>query len=87
MTFPDPFEKPETFAEDPEDTQVKVAPVTSEVSTILVMSDEQMVCARGEVVSAGPGLMVITTLDGVPEQPLADGVTMYVAVSVLLLVE
>ena len=55
--------------------QTKVVPVTLLVRTTEVAVPEQIVCDAGVAVATGVGFTVITTVLGVPAQPLAVGVT------------
>lgn len=45
------------------------------VRAIAVAVPEQIVCDPGVAVATGMGLTVMTTVSGVPAQPLAVGVT------------
>lgn len=58
----------------------KVAPVTFPLSVIAVVLPEQIVCVDGVAVTTGIGFTVTVTVIGVPEQPFASGVIVYVAV-------
>jgi len=53
-------------------------PATLEVRIIFVVPPEQIDDDRGEFVTIGIGLTVTITTKGVPSQPLALGVTVYV---------
>lgn len=60
--------------------QLKVVPVTLLLKEMAVVLPEQIVCAVGVAVAAGIGFTVMVTVIGVPGQPFADGVMVYVAV-------
>jgi hypothetical protein len=79
MVFPDPAAAPVT---DPDvaTVHVNVEPPTLLVNEIAVVLPEQIVALSGVAVATGNGSTVITTVIGVPGQPLAVGVIMYVAV-------
>jgi len=68
--------------------QVNVLPLTVELSAMLVAVALQIVCEEGVADPTGIGLTVTTEVMAVPEQLLAIGVIVYVAVpDVLLLFE
>ena len=73
MADPEAADAPET----PDCTTVhaKVVPVTVLLRAIDGAVPEQIVWDTGVAVATGMGLTVITTGTGVPEQPLAVGVT------------
>jgi hypothetical protein len=54
--------------------QAKVVPVTLLVRAMDGAVPEQIVCEAGVAVATGVGFTVITTVNGVPEHPLAVGV-------------
>jgi hypothetical protein len=54
------------------------------VSDTEVVAPEQIVWEAGVAVATGMGLTVIITVSGVPEQPLAEGVIVYVAVPAVM---
>jgi hypothetical protein len=72
MVDPEDVVAPET--PDCTTVQAKVEPVTLLVRAIEEAVPEQMVCVVGVAVATGVGLTVITTVSGVPAQPLAVGV-------------
>jgi hypothetical protein len=55
--------------------QSNVAPAGTDVKVIPVVEPEQSVSLVGVAVTVGLEPIVITTSDGIPGQPLADGVT------------
>jgi hypothetical protein len=72
MVDPEDVVAPET--PDCTTVQAKVVPVTLLVRAIEEAIPEQIVCDAGVVVATGMGFTVITTVFGVPAQPLAVGV-------------
>lgn len=58
----------------------KLLPETFDVSATLVVAPLQIDCVEGVAVSEGKGLTVTTTFTEEPEQELAEGVIVYVAV-------
>jgi len=72
MVDPEDVVAPET--PDCTTVQSKVVPVTLLVRAIEEAIPEQIVCDAGVVVATGMGFTVITTVFGVPAQPLAVGV-------------
>lgn len=61
-----------------------VAPATLLVKAMAVAPPEQNACDEGVAVTDGTGFTVIVTTTGVPEQPLAVGIILYVAVPELV---
>ena len=77
--FPLPLPlNPVTFPDDPTAVQVNVVPVTSAVGTIAVVPKLQSSSVSGAFVITGIGLTVTFTIIGLPTQPAAVGVTVYV---------
>ena len=74
MVLPVPEEYPERLGELEETVHEKVVPATPDVRLMVVVAAEQMVWVRGEVVKAGVGLTVTIISEGVPIQPLAEGI-------------
>ena len=74
MVLPLPAVYPERLGELEETVQEKVVPATPDVRLMAVVAAEQMVWVSGEVVKAGVGLTVTITSEGVPIQPLAEGI-------------
>jgi len=75
IVLPLPAAYPERLGELEETVQEKVVPATPDVRLMAVVAAEQMVWARGSVVSKGVGLTVTIMEEGCPEQPFADEVT------------
>ena len=71
-----PVAEPEVTA----DIQEKVLPATVLVKAIELAVPEQIVELEGVAVTTGIGLTVTTTVIGLPTQPAAVGVMVYVAV-------
>jgi len=64
--------------------QLKVVPATGLLSAMEGATPEHTVCDDGVAVTVGVGLTVMVTVTGVPAQPLAVGVMVYVAVPAAL---
>lgn len=75
MLLPLPAEKPVAVPEVTAAVQVKVVPAVALLSAIDVVPPGQRVCMAGVAIPTGMGFTVITTVAGVPEHPLATGVT------------
>ena len=73
MVAPEDAVAPET--PDCTTVQAKVVPATLLVRATEDAVPEQIVWEAGVAVTTGVGLTVTTTVTGVPEQPLAVGVT------------
>jgi len=78
MLLPAPSKAPVT----PFDIAVhaNAVPVTFDVNVMPVVLPLHIACEDGVAITSGSGFTVITTSVGVPEQPLAVGVIVYVAV-------
>ena len=76
MVLPLPAEAPVTLPGGAMTmVQTNVVPTVVLLSAILVVPAEQIVWEGGVAVTTGVGFTVTTTLMGVPEHPLAVGVT------------
>jgi len=64
--------------------QLKMVPATGLLSAMDGATPEHTVCEAGVATTVGVGLTVIVTVIGVPGQPLAVGVIVYVAVPAAL---
>ena len=77
--FPLPLAlNPVTFNDDPTAVHENVVPATSAVGTIPVVPKLQSSSVSGAFVITGIGLTVTFTIIGLPTQPAAVGVTVYV---------
>ena len=77
-----PLEVNPVMPVDVEAVHENVVPVTFDVRvTSIVLAPEQIVCVSGELVTAGFGFTTTGTLTGVPGQPFAVGVMVYVIVA------
>jgi hypothetical protein len=80
IVFPDPEAPPVSEPALAATVHVNVLPGRSLVNVIAVVPPEQIVAEVGVAVATGKGLTVMITVIGVPGQPLALGVIVYVAV-------
>ena len=80
MVFPELLEYPPIEPEDPEAVHANVDPATLDESATLVAVLLQMTCPLGVAVTVGVGFTVTITPRMLPEQLLAVGVMVYVAV-------
>ena len=62
--------------------QLNVVPATLLVRSMSVVSPEHNVCVAGVAVATGIGFTVTVTTIGIPSQPFAVGVIVYVTVPV-----
>ena len=78
------MEKPETVPDCNAAVHVKVVPLTFEFNATEVATPLHLVCAVADPV--GFGFTVTSTVNGVPAQPLAVGVTVYLTTPAVVVV-